>query len=176
MSILKKFVAKIGYEMELTSELLATFVAGIDYGVIEAKWIPTEKLGLPLFGRFSHYHIALLVLMTIVGSALAWSHIQWLLQHRRKYVVFICLATVPLSVLIEDITWFLVKQKPITYDEWTMIKPGLGVHLGFTWLPLWYILIVAWSLVMFYLSSRFAEKGYQAYLAKLKQQDKRLQE
>ena len=167
MLTFKALVEKIGYEIELTSELVATFVAGVDYGIIEAKWIPTGSLGLPLFGRFSYYHVALLILMAIVGSALAWSHIQWLLQDRKKYLGFICFATVPLSVLIEDITWFVVKGKPIAYDEWTMIKPGLGINLGFTWLPLWYILIAVWSLAMFFLASRYAERGYQTYLARL---------
>jgi hypothetical protein len=168
MLTFKALVDKIGYEIELTSELVATFVAGVDYGIIEAKWIPTGSLGLPLFGRFSYYHVALLILMAIVGSALAWSHIQWLLQNRKRYVVFICLATVPLSVLIEDITWFLVTGKPITYDEWTMIRPGLGFNLGFTWLPLWYVLVAAGSLAMFYLASKYAETGYQTYLDRLK--------
>jgi hypothetical protein len=68
------------HEIELTSELVATFTAGIDYGIIEVKRIPTQELSLPILGRFGHFHVALVILVAIVGSALAWSHVQWLLN------------------------------------------------------------------------------------------------
>jgi hypothetical protein len=169
LSVFRKLASKLEYEIELTSELGATFAAGIDYGIIEAKWIPTELLGLPIFGRFSYYHVALLILMGIVSFALAWSHLHWLLTDRKKYIIFICLAALSLSVLVEDVTWFICKGKPIAYDEWTMIKPGLGINVGFTWIPLWYILALAFSLTMLYLANKYATKGYQAYIAALKQ-------
>lgn len=166
-SLLHVISGKLNYDIETVSQLVATFIAGVDYGIIEAKWIPTGSLGLPLFGRFSYYHIGLLVLMLVVTTALAWSHLQWILEDRKKYVLFICAAAIPLSLLIEDATWFVTRWQPIGYDEWTMIKPGLGLNLGFTWIPLWYFAILAWSVTMLYLSSKYAEKGYRAYLASM---------
>jgi len=171
-SLFRAIVSKLEYEIEAVSQLLATLVTGIDYGVIEAKWIPTGSLGLPLFGRFSYYHICLLVLMLVVSSALAWSHLYWLQVNKKKYVVFVCAAALPLSLLVEDITWFVASWQPIRYDEWTMIRPGLGVNLGFTWVPFWYFGALAVSLLLLYLSSRFAEKGYQAHLAMYPRQAK----
>jgi hypothetical protein len=164
ISLLKVIGKKLEYEIETVSQLTATSVAGIDYGIIEAKWIPTGSLGLPLFGRFSYYHIGLLVLMLVVSSALAWSHLQWILENRKKYVIFICAAALPLCVLIEDITWFAVRRQPIRYDEWTMIKPGWGINIGVTWIPYWYVGTVVLTAVLLWLANKSAEKGYRAYL------------
>jgi hypothetical protein len=157
---------KLSYEIEAISELTATFVVGVDYGIIEAKWIPTESLGLPLLGRFSYYHVGLLVLMLVVGTALAWSHLQWIIKDRKKYILYVCAAALPLSLMIEDATWFATRSQPIGYDEWTMIRPGWGINLGFTWLPFWYIGTLAWSVLMLYLSGKYADRGYRAYLNK----------
>lgn len=158
---------KLSYEIETVSQLAATFVAGVDYGIIEAKWIPTGSLGLPLLGRFSYYHVCLLVLMFVVSTSLAWSHLQWILEDEKKYLLFICAAALPLSLLIEDATWFVTRWQPISFDEWTMIRPGLGINLGFTWIPLWYVVAFAWSAIMLHLSRMYAGKGYRAYLAKI---------
>jgi hypothetical protein len=166
ISLLKVIGNKLEYEIETVSQLTATTVAGIDYGIIEAKWIPTGSLGLPLLGRFSYYHVGLLVLMLVVSSALAWSHLQWILENKRKYVLFVCTAALPLSLLIEDITWFVVQGQPIRYDEWTMIKPGWGINLGVTWIPYWYVGTVILSTALLWLANKYAEKGYQAFLAR----------
>jgi hypothetical protein len=167
-SAVNSIAGKLSYEIETISELTAAFIAGVDYGIIEAKWIPTGSLGLPLFGRFSYYHLGLVVLMLIVATALAWSHLQWILTDRKKYVLLICAAALPLSLMVEDATWFVTRSQPIGYNEWTMIVPGLGINLGFTWLPFWYLGTLAWSLVMLYLSGKYAERGYQAYKTKMK--------
>ncbi len=163
---LRKIIGKLSYEIEAVTQLGATFVAGVDYGIIEAKWIPTGTLGLPLFGRFSPYHVGLVVLMLVVSTALAWSHLQWILEHRKKYVLFICAAALPLSLLIEDAAWFVTRWQPIAYDEWTMVWPGFGVNLGFTWVPVWYLAVLAWSVLMLQLARKYAEQGYQAFIAK----------
>jgi len=163
-SLLRAFVSKVEYEIEMVSQLTATFVAGIDYGIIEAKWIPTGSLGLPLLGRFSYYHVALLVLMLVVSTALAWSHLQWLwedMRQRFKYVLLVCASALPLSVLVEDITWFIAKGQPIHYNEWTMIRPGWGINVGFTWIPFWYIGVICLSLILLFFANRSAELGYK---------------
>ncbi len=140
--------------------------AGADYGIIEAKWIPTGSLGIPLFGRFSYYHFGLLVLMLVVSTALAWCHMQWLLENKRKYVILVCASTLPLSVLIEDVTWFVTRGQPIHYDEWTMIRPGWGINVGFTWIPFWYIGVICLSLILLFFANKSTEQGYPAFLAK----------
>jgi hypothetical protein len=158
---------KLSYEIETISELTATVIAGVDYGIIEAKWIPTGSLQLSLFGRFSYYHVGFLVLMLVVGTALAWSHLQWIFKDRKKYLLLICAAALPLSLMIEDAAWFVTRSQPIGYSEWTMIGPGWGINLGFTWLPFWYLITLTWSVTMLYFSSKYAERGYRAYLAKM---------
>lgn len=162
-----KIAGRLSYEIETISELAATVIAGIDYGIIEARWIPTGSLGLPLFGRFSYYHVGLLLLMLVVSTALAWSHLQWIFEDRKKYVLYVCAAALPLSLLVEDATWFVTRSQPIGYSEWTMIRPGWGVNLGFTWLPFWYLGTIAWGVIMLYLSRRYAERGYQAYRTRM---------
>jgi hypothetical protein len=167
ISILAAISGKLSYEIEAVSQITASLIAGIDYGVIEALWIPTGSLGLPIFGRFSYYHVGLVVLMLVVSSALAWSHLQWLFDDRRKYVICVCSAAIPLSLLVEDITWFVTRGQPIRYDEWTMIRPGLGINAGFTWIPIWYLLVFSWSVIMLELARKYADKGYKAYLKHL---------
>jgi hypothetical protein len=164
ISIRAAITGKLNYEIEAVSQVTASLIAGIDYGIVEAWWIPTGSLGLPIFGRFSYYHVGLVVLMLVVSSALAWSHLQWILDSRRKYVICVCSAAIPLSLLVEDITWFVTKGQPIRYNEWTMIHPGWGINAGFTWIPFWYILVFSWSAIMLELARKYADKGYRAYL------------
>lgn len=163
VSAIHRVACKLSYEIEAVTQMGAAFVAGVDYGVIEAKWIPTGSLGLPLFGRFSPYHVGLLVLMLIVSTSLAWSHLQWILEDRKKYTLFICMSALPFSLAIEDAAWFVTRWQPIAYDEWTMIKPGLGINVGFSWIPLWYFVVFAWSAVMLHFARKFADRGYQAF-------------
>jgi len=64
-NIFKSILEKISYKIELISNLVIILAVGVTYGIIEAKWIPTDKLSLPLLGRFSYYHIGLLILMSV---------------------------------------------------------------------------------------------------------------
>jgi hypothetical protein len=57
------------------------------------------------------------MLMLIASSALVWTHLQWLFQDRKKYVVLVCVAALLLSVLVDDITWFAVKSQ--LCSRWT---------------------------------------------------------
>jgi hypothetical protein len=155
---------KASNEIEALSQITASLIAGIDYGIIEAWWIPTESLPLPIYGRFSYYHVGLVVLMLIVSSALAWSHLQWIFDDRKWYVMSVCSAAIPLSLLVEDITWFVASGRPMRYGEWTMIQPGWGINVGFTWIPLWYLIVFSWSVIMLCFARRFADKGYKVYL------------
>jgi hypothetical protein len=168
-SILAVITGKLNYEIEAVSQITASLIAGMDYGIIEALWIPTGSLALTIYGRFSYYHVGLVVLMLVVSSALAWSHLQWIFDSRRKYVICVCSAAIPLSLLVEDITWFVTRGQPIRYDEWTMIWPSLGINAGFTWIPLWYIIVFSWSVFMLYLARKYADKGYKAYLKHLQE-------
>jgi hypothetical protein len=157
---------KISYNIELISILLIVLLAGSIYGVIEALYIPTDSMELPIFGRFSYYHVGLLSLMAVCSFSLALSHIQWILTNRKTYIILMCLAALPLSLMIEDTTWFITKWQPIGHDDWTMISPGLGFNIGFTWVPLWYILSIIVSIILFWYANKCAEKGYKIYLYK----------
>jgi len=167
VSGIRGFPAVLSYEIEAVTQMGAALVAGVDYGIIEARWIPTGSLGLPLFGRFSPYHVGLLVLMLVVSTSLAWSHLEWILTDKKKYILFICLAALPFSLFIEDATWFITRWQPIAYDEWTMCRPGLGLNLGFTWIPIWYFGVLVWSAIMLHFARKYAERGYQVYLRKI---------
>jgi hypothetical protein len=147
-------------------------IAAWDYGYIEARYIPTSTGNfeqLPgVFHHFSYYHLGLLVLMAAVSFLLALSHIQWILTNRKKYILFMCIASMPLSLMIEDIAWFCAMNQPIRADEWTMLLPNLGINFfGLTWIPLWYFIVGAFSGTMLWLSNRFANKGYEDYRAML---------
>ena len=153
------FFRKFRYEIEMLSQLLVVFAAGIIYGIMEAKYINTEIVDLRIFGRWSYYHIGLFALMAIVSFALAISNMSKLLRNKKRYVLLMCIGTFPLALLIEDVTWFIVRWEPISKNEWNMIVPGLGINLGFTWIPLWYILTIWFSITMLWLGDRAAAKG-----------------
>lgn len=161
---MKRLWKKLNYEIELVSQLFVVFVAATTFGIMEGKWINTDILLLPVLGRFAYYHVGLLVLMATVSFSLAISHIQWIASNRKKYILLMCLASLPLSLLTEDLIWFIVRWQPITRSEWTMIFPGLGINFfNITWIPLWYVLTIAFSTTMFVIANRWAEKGYQKY-------------
>lgn len=163
MRVISPILHKLSYEIELTTQILTVLAAGIIYGIIEAKWIPTHELDLPILGRFSYYHIGLLSLMFVVSFSLSLSHLHWMLKNRKRYVLYMSLGSLPLSLMIEDATWFVTRWQPIAENEWTMMSPGLGIDLGFTWIPLWYIITLIFSTTMFYLGSRSATRGYEEF-------------
>lgn len=166
MKLLNKILHKLNYEIELVSSLFLVISISAIYGIIESWYIPTDKMALPLFGRWSYYHLFLLAIMFVASFSLAINHIQWILINRKKYILLMCLGSFPLSLLCEDISWFVARWTPISRDEWTMIYPGLGLNLYFSWCPLWYILAIIISGGLFWLASRYAEKGYNNFLAR----------
>ena len=156
------------YASELFAQLFVVFAAAIDYGIIEAKWIPTGSLpDLPVLHHFSYYHVCLLILMAVVSFCIGLSHIKQMLTDRKKYLLFMGIGSLPLALMIEDATWFVTRWQPILRDEWTMVWPGVGINLGFTWIPLWYLLILGFSGTMFWLSHKYSKKGRNALLNKL---------
>jgi hypothetical protein len=167
----KAIFAKISYEIEMFSQLLVVVAAGAIYGVIEAKWIPTSEgtfQAMPgILGHWSYYHLGLVGIMIVVSFALAISHIKWILTDRKKYILLMCLGSFPLSLMVEDAFWFITNKQPIKFDEWTMVFPGLGLDLGFTWIPLWYIIILIFSGSMFYVGKIYSDRGYKKYKEKM---------
>ena len=112
------------HNIEILTQLLLVFVAAITYGILEAFWIPTSTMNaqkIPYIGHFAYYHICLIVLMAVASFSLAINQLQWILLHRVKYPIVIGIAGMPLSLLIEDATWFIANKQSIRKDEWTMI-------------------------------------------------------
>jgi len=161
---IKKVLDKLAYEIELVSQLMTVFAAGIVYGVIEAKWVPTGTFDSDVFGHWSWYHVWLVAMMLVVSMSLAMSHIRWIFTDRKKYVFLMVLAALPLSLMIEDATWFVVKWQPIAWDEWTMIVPGMGLNIGFTWIPLWYFVVTGFAATLYWLGHKYSDKGYKEWL------------
>jgi len=164
MNFIKKILQKLNYEIELVSQLIIVIFIGAIYGFIESWYVPTDTMVLPLFGRWSYYHLFLLAIMFVASFALALNSIQWIISHRKKYILLMCLGSFPLSLMIEDLFWFVARWQPISRNEWTMIYPGLGINLYLTWVPLWYILTLLISGGLFYLASIYSTKGYNDYL------------
>lgn len=156
------------YETELCQQLLSVTAASVNYGMLEAWYIPTSTMAmkpLPYIGHFAWYHLFLVAWVVIASFGLAVNHIHLILTNRKKYMLLMGVAGVFLSLLIEDITWFLANKQIIKADEWTMIFPYLGINLfGWTWLPLWYFVDLAIVIVLYKIAGRLAEKGYQEHL------------
>lgn len=149
----------INYQAELLSQLFVVFGAAITFGVMEGKWIDTGNLSLRVFGRFAYYHVGLLILMAVVSFALAVSHVRWLLSGKKLYVLFMCIGCLPLALLVEDMTWFVVRWQPIKREEWTMMSPGLGLNLfNLTWIPLWYFIATGFCITMFWCGNKMFHK------------------
>ena len=156
------------HDVEILTQLLLVFAAGITYGILEAFWIPTSTMNatkIPYIGHFAYYHICLIVLMAVASFSLAINQLQWILLHRVKYPTIMGIAGMPLSLLIEDIVWFIANKQPIRKDEWTMIWPGAGFNFfNLTYIPFWYIVVVLISGGLYWWANRLAESGYQRFL------------
>jgi hypothetical protein len=163
-----RFLAKLSYEIELVTLLLLVFASGITYGVLEAIYINTDAGNfktMPLTGgHFAYYHLCLLSLMTVASFSLAVLHLQWIACHRKKYTILMGVAALPLSLMVEDITWFLVRWRPIKVDEWTVWPKGWSLNLGITYIPLWYLAVVLFSGCLLWMAGRCATQGYKKYL------------
>ncbi len=153
----------LNWNIEIISQLILVFSMAYIYGIVEARYIPTDTMSLPLFGRWSYYHLYLLAMMTITSFAIGWLHIQEILTHRKKYLLLMCGASLPLALMIEDVSWFLTKWQPIKQNEWTVFPTGWAIPLGFTWIPVWYLVVTAGVVVCFWLANKYAERGYRAY-------------
>ena len=162
---MRKFLA---YEIELVTLLLLVVTSGVTYGILEALYINTDAGNFktmpgPLH-HFAYYHLCLLSLMTVASFSLAILHLQWIAEHRKKYTILMGCAALPLSLMIEDITWFVTRWQPIHQNEWTVVPAGWAIPLGFTWLPLWYVGVAILSTGLLMLASHYAEIGYKKHL------------
>ena len=160
MKTINRIIGKLTYEMELSTQLFITIASGWVYGIIESLWIPTDGLRLRIFGMWSFYHMWLMILMFIATSAISIVHIQEFVKHKKKYLMLMCVASLPLALMIEDISWYVTRFEPILRGDWTMGRPGLGLNIGITWIPLWYFCVTAWSTFFFWLAWLCSEKGY----------------
>lgn len=155
---------KISYNIELYSQIFLAIAAGWIYGIIESQWIPTNNLsGGKIFGFWYYYHIWMMALLALSSLWLALSQIYCIILHRKKYIFLMCIAGVCLSAMVEDISWYVTNWEPILRADWTMMHPGLGLNIGFTWIPLWYFVTSAVVFFLYWLSNRYANKGYAAY-------------
>jgi hypothetical protein len=160
----------VTYEIELITLLLLVFASGITYGILEAIYIPTDTMNAKTIpftgGHVAYYHLCLLSLMVVSSFSLAILHIQEFAKHKKKYTILMGLASLPLALLVEDITWFLTRWQHIHQNEWTVWPSGWALNLGFTWVPLWYIGVVALSTTLLVMASHYATLGYKDYLRK----------
>lgn len=168
MEWLKNLGKWFNHHIEIISQLITVVAISYVYGIIESKWIPTDAgnfAPIPICGgRWSYYHLFLVLLIAISSFSLALSHIQWLLAHRKKYILITCSALVPLGLLVEDIAWFITRWKPIARDEWTCIQPGWCFNIGFTYVPYWYIVVLIVTGGMLWIANILLDKGYKSYL------------
>jgi hypothetical protein len=163
-----KLLRKLNYEIELVTLLMLVCASAVTYGILEAKWINTDTGNFATIpwtgGHFAYYHLCLLSLMAVASFSLAILHLQWIVCHRMKYTLLMGVASLPLSLLIEDITWFVTRWRPIHSDEWTIWPVGWAIHVGPTWVPLWYFGVLLFSGSLLALASHYANLGYKKYL------------
>jgi hypothetical protein len=156
------------YLMNLMSLILLVLASGITYGILEAKYIPTDTAGfatIPWLGNhFAYYHLCLLSLMTVASFSLAILHLRDMAEHRKKYMLLMGFAMLPLSLLIEDITWFCTRWTPIHRNEWTVFPAGWALNLGVTYIPLWYLAVLIFSTLCLWLADHYAKIGSKKFL------------
>lgn len=157
----------LAYECELVALLLLVLISGISYGILEAKYINTDAGNFKTIpwtgGHFAYYHLLLLVQMFVAAFSVTFLS-YWIAVHRKKYTLLMSIGGFFLALLIEDITWFLVRWQPIRRTEWTVWPEGWAFPLGFTWIPVWYIVVVVLSTSLLWLASWCAEVGYKKFL------------
>jgi hypothetical protein len=167
--IVKSVTDHLQYQIELYSQIMLAIAAGWIYGIIESQWIPTNNLsGSKIFGFWYYYHVWMIALLGLCSFWLALSHITWILTNRMKYILIMCFAGLLLSALVEDISWYVTNWEPILRADWTMMKPGLGLNLGFSWIPLWYFVTSAVVVFLYWLSNKYANIGYRQYIERSK--------
>ena len=171
-AFLSNILFKLNYEIELITQLVTIILCAMTYGFIESWYIPTDAgtfTTLPwIFHQWSYYHLFMCFLLGVVSFSLAISHVQWLASHKKKYILLMCTANMFLSLMLEDIAWFLARWKSIAYNEWTMMFPYAGVPLYFTWIPAWYIIVICIAVSLYYLASKYANEGYSEHLKTIK--------
>lgn len=167
LKTIKSIWDKLTYQIELVSQLFCVFVIAWTYGIMEAKYIPTDTWGvaqLEIFGRFSYYHIGLVVIMAVTSFSLALSHIQWMIENKNLYMLLMGVAALFLALMLEDISWFATRGVPIKFDEWTMIKPYWGINFfNLTYIPYWYLAVSAIVISLYWIANRIANKSYFSY-------------
>jgi hypothetical protein len=160
------FIRRASYDIELISDLLVTTAAGVAYGYIEAFWVPTSlypPATLRVFGRFAYYHIGFFALMVVLATGLVVTHYQWFdPEYHRAHIIY-ALATfaaiLPLAFMVEDMSWFALQLRPIGPKDWTVIW-GLGIKVGSTVIPAWYIGVILWAWIFLSTALTYAEKSY----------------
>jgi hypothetical protein len=149
--------------------LLMVLASGVTYGIMEALYIPTDTMKVATipgtFGHVAYYHLCLLSFM-LIASFGATATAEWQGGHRKKYLLLMSVAGFFLSLMVEDITWFLTRWQPIHSNEWTITPSGWAINLGFTYLPLWYIGTTLLSISLLMLASHFANLGYKKFLTR----------
>jgi hypothetical protein len=159
---------RIAYEIELVTLMLLVVASGVTYGILEVVYIPTDTMQAKVIpgtgGHVAYYHLCLLSLMAVASFSLALTHLQWIAHHRKKYTILMGIASMPLALWIEDVTWFLTRWVPIHQYEWTVFPKGWAFNLGFTWVPIWYPAVLLFSGLLLSLASHYATIGYRAHL------------
>jgi len=157
------------HRLVLAVLLLMVFASGITYGIMEALYIPTDTMKVATipgtFGHVAYYHLCLLSFM-LIASFGATATAEWQGGHRKKYLALMSVAGFFLSLMIEDITWFVTRWQPIHSTEWTIIPSGWAVPLGFTWLPLWYVGDLILCVGLLYLAAYYARIGHKKFLTR----------
>lgn len=162
--MLKAIPEEINYNIELYTQITLAIVAGWAYGIIEVFWIDTANLsGTKLFGFWHYYHIWMMVVLATPSLFLGISHLVYIIKHQKKYILIMVFAGICLAALVEDISWYTSSWQPILRTDWTMMKPGLGLNVGFTWIPLWYFVTLTVVVALYWWSNRLANIGYDAY-------------
>ena len=163
-------INRSNFAINLLTLLMLVFASAITYGIMEAKYIPTDTMKVATIpwtgGHVAYYHLCLLSLMAVASFSLTILHVREIAEHRKKYKVLMGVASMPLALLVEDITWFITRWQPIRQTEWTVWPAGWALPLGFTWVPVWYTGTILLSTSLLILARHYAIKGSKNFLTR----------
>jgi len=149
-------------DLEQAAMVLTTIVAATVYGWIEGFAIETPRYEATqvwwIFGHFSTYSLALLVLFACITGGFGLLKGRSMFVKGKRYFLLTFAANYPFSWLVEDFAFFWFSPEwRLTNERWTnwflggvwILDPWrTGVRI---WIPNWYWpVLVFWLVMMWY--------------------------
>ena len=180
---MNKIINWFNNNIELITQLFITICASGIYGVIENQFINTTTGNFATIPNthIAWYHCWFVSLMILTSFSLAINQVQWLIGHKKKFILFICLGCSFLALMVEDWSWYITKHfygiggVPNSIGGWigkndwncSLLLSNYPINFfGITYIPEIYILDVIICGFLFYLANYYVNNGYNNNLLK----------